>query len=94
MRGIAIHLRAATRQAMDAALTAAGLPTESVDWLCVDHIGPHIVGGIYGPNGEKIASPVTDDRWHTNILPMRDLTAEQLAVLPIVTPSSPSRTFA
>jgi hypothetical protein len=86
-----LYLRTDTRAQMDAALLAAGLPVESTDAVCVDHIGPiHRVVEGNPPTVETV-----DARHHTNILTRFDPTDAQLAALPIIpTPDQPARAFA
>lgn len=93
MSSYPLYLRAASRAAMDSALTAAGIPVNGNALYAVDHIGP-IYGPFTGEPGQETQS-VADSRHHTNLLSMTELTAEQLSVLPVIdAPSTPSRTWA
>lgn len=84
-----IYLRAFNREAMDAALTAAGIPTEGCEWCAVDHIGP-----ITRIEGDE--SVMVDSRHHTNLLFHRFTPDEaMLAALPTIPePSNPARAWA
>lgn len=84
-----LYLRSESRAAMDAALTAAGIPVEGCDWCAVDHIGP-----IIRMEGDDAVT--VDSRHHTNLLFHR-LTPDDamLSALPTIPePSSPARMFA
>lgn len=77
-----VYLRAADRASMEDALRSAGLMasggTGMLSGAAVDHIGP--VGN--------------DQRHHANMLLRSPLSAEQLAVLPVIpTPATPVRGF-
>jgi hypothetical protein len=96
-------LRTTTYAAMESALIAANLITDSTDvqgvamtipvsGAYVDHIGAippktDIDGNILSPG---------DTRWHTNIRVTFELTTDQIAALPTFTPepSIPYRVFA
>lgn len=96
-------LRTTTYAAMEAALIAANLITDSTDvqgvamtipvlGAYVDHIGAippktDIDGNILSPG---------DTRWHTNLRVTFNLTAAQVALLPTFTPlpTIPYRVFA
>ena len=96
-------LRTTTYAAMETALIAANLITDSTDvqgvamtipvsGAYVDHIGAippktDIDGNILSPG---------DTRWHTNIRVVFELTTDQIAALPTFTPepSIPYRVFA
>ena len=96
-------LRTTTYAAMESALLAAGLITDSTDvqgvamtipvsGAYVDHIGAipptvDIDGNVTKPG---------DTRWHTNIRVVFELTTDQITALPTFTPepSIPYRVFA
>ena len=96
-------LRTTTESDMEDALIAAGLAQEitdhegevrvyPTDGIYIDHIGPippqvDIDGNVLGPG---------DNRWHTNIRVVIELTTEQIAALPTFSPEPtiPYRVFA
>jgi hypothetical protein len=96
-------LRTTTYAAMESALIAANLITDSTDvqgvamtipvsGAYVDHVGPipdkkDIDGNVISPG---------DTRWHTNLRVTFNLTDAQVALLPIFTPlpTIPYRVFA
>ena len=96
-------LRTTTYAAMESALIAAKLITDSTDsqgialtipvsGAYVDHVGPipdkkDINGNVISPG---------DTRWHTNLRVTFNLTAAQVALLPTFTPAPaiPYRVFA
>jgi hypothetical protein len=96
-------LRTTTYAAMETALIAANLITDSTDaqgvamtipvsGAYVDHVGPipdkkDIDGNVISPG---------DTRWHTNLRVTFNLTAAQVALLPTFTPAPtiPYRVFA
>jgi hypothetical protein len=96
-------LRTTTYAAMESALIAANLITDSTDakgiamtipvsGAYVDHVGPipdkkDINGNVISPG---------DTRWHTNLRVTFNLTAAQVALLPTFTPAPtiPYRVFA
>jgi hypothetical protein len=96
-------LRTTTYAAMESALIAANLITDSTDahgiamtipvsGAYVDHVGPipdkkDIDGNVISPG---------DTRWHTNLRVTFNLTAAQVALLPTFTPppTIPYRVFA
>ena len=84
-----LYLRTDTRSQMDAALSAAGIPSEGCAWCAVVHIGP-IMGPFTGSPGAETCE-VADGRHHANILLMRDLPHDAISSLPTIPePSSPS----
>ena len=96
-------LRTTTESDMEDALIAAGIAQEitdfegevvvfPIDGVYIDHIGPipaqvDIDGNVLGPG---------DNRWHTNIRVVIELTTEQIAALPTFNPEPtiPYRVFA
>lgn len=87
-------LRTDTEIAMDDALEAAGLlvETDVVPGAYLDRIGP--IPAQLDPEGEVIRNG--DSRFHANLRVTFDLTAAQVAMLPLVAPapSVPYRVFA
>ena len=96
-------LRATTESDLDDALIAAGVAQEVTDadgevlvlpmiGITLDRIGP--IPAQLDPEGEVIKDG--DTRYHANIRVTFDLTAAQVAMLPVVSPapSVPYRVFA
>ena len=96
-------LRTTTYAAMESALIAANLITDSTDaqgvamtipvsGAYVDHVGP--IPDKKDVNGNVISPG--DTRWHTNLRVTFNLTAAQVALLPTFTPlpTIPYRVFA
>lgn len=92
---IDVTLRAETRKALDAALTAAGLIDEegqpTSEHVLIDYIGPITRQNGVDESGEPISETIPD--YHANLRVMVDLTDDQVKALGDVTLPPPNRPY-
>jgi len=91
------YLRTNTEARMVEAFAAIGVTVQRIDGECHELDGQRIDIGWIGPVTRIVdGEPVTDARFHANLRVAGELTAEQVAELPILDPppSVPMRVWA